>query len=364
MFGRKLIKGIVLTVNVVVVLFLLLSLLSAVVSPDKFVYLAYFSLFFPVIACINILFVIFWIIVRRWLFLVSFVALIFVYQPLSQNFALNFKKKNVENTERSFSILTYNTRMMYWMVKERGNPIISHILTTDADIVCLQEFSTSLKKEFLSEKDILKMLNRYPYYHIEYNVKNYHSMNSGNAVFSKYPIIKRERIMYDTRGNLSMFSDIVIAEKDTIRLINNHLESNVINDKERQKISDLQSNFDTDNLKSTTKYLSGQLTAAYRVRARQADKIAQVVSKSPYKTVVCGDFNDVPGSYAYSKIKGDKLKDAFTEKGFGLGWTYNSSLFKVRIDYVLYPEDFTLSKYEVKKVKYSDHYPVYCRINY
>ena len=362
MFGKKLFTGIIFTINIIAVLSLLLSLLSAVVSPDKFIYLSYFSLFFTIIACINVLFVFFWIIVRRWLFLVSLVALILVYKPISENFAFNFREKTVENTEPSFSILTYNTHMMYWMVKSRGNPIVSHILNADADIVCLQEFATSMKKEFLSEKEVIELLKKYPYHHIEYKIIKYNgTMNSGNAVFSKYPIVTRGRVKYNTKGNISTLTDIVISEKDTIRLINNHLESNFINDLQRQKISNLPYNFYADSLKSATKYLSGQLKASYRLRAKQADVIAQIVSDSPYKTVVCGDFNDVPGSYVYSKIKGN-LKDVFTEKGFGLGWTYNSSVFKIRIDYILCHKDFTVSEYNVKKVKYSDHYPIFCRI--
>ncbi|MDR0811021.1 MAG: endonuclease/exonuclease/phosphatase family protein [Paludibacter sp.] len=363
MFGKKLFTGIMLAINVLIALPLLLSLLAAVVSPEKFVYLAYFSLFFPVIAVVNIIFMLFWIIFRRWLFLVSLAALIIAHKPLSENFAINFDKIATENVTHSFSILTYNTHVMYWMVKEKGNPIISHVLNANADVVCLQEFSVSDNKKLLSEEDVLNLLSIYPYHHIEYRGRQSGNMSAGIATFSKFPIVNREKIEYDTKGNLSIFSDIAVSENDTIRLINNHLESNIINDAEWQKLTDLQHNFDTDKLKSSVLYFSGKLNPAYNLRARQAAEVAKVVNASPYETVVCGDFNDVPGSYVYEKMKG-KLKDAFTENGFGLGWTYNSSVFKVRIDYVLYSSNLLSSEYIVKKVKYSDHYPVYCKISY
>ena len=120
--------------------------------------------------------------------------------------------------------------------------------------------------------------------------------------------------------------------------------------------------FDTEKLSGTTLHLSRKLGAAYKARAVQADTIASIRNRSPYKVIICGDFNDVPVSYAYTKIKGN-LKDAFSETGFGLGWTLNLSIYKFRIDYVLYDATFTTNYFNISKVKYSDHYPVYCQLN-
>jgi endonuclease/exonuclease/phosphatase family metal-dependent hydrolase len=124
----------------------------------------------------------------------------------------------------------------------------------------------------------------------------------------------------------------------------------------------LKDSFDTEKLSGTTLHLSRKLGAAYKARAVQADTIASIRNRSPYKVIICGDFNDVPVSYAYTKIKGN-LKDAFSETGFGLGWTLNLSIYKFRIDYVLYDATFTTNYFNISKVKYSDHYPVYCQLN-
>ena len=94
----------------------------------------------------------------------------------------------------------------------------------------------------------------------------------------------------------------------------------------------------------------------------QANAVARIIAESPYKVIVFGDFNDVPASYAYTKIKG-KLKDAFAETGSGLGCTFNDKYYHFRIDYVLYdPGAFTPIQYKTDKVNYSDHYPVLCQI--
>lgn len=108
--------------------------------------------------------------------------------------------------------------------------------------------------------------------------------------------------------------------------------------------------------------MSRKLGAAYRVRASQADSVSKLVSSSPYPVMVVGDFNDLPSSYAYTKIRAN-LKDAFVEKGFGLGWTFSEKIFKFRIDHILYDPSIKLVDFKLdNKVHFSDHYPLYCKI--
>lgn len=74
--------------------------------------------------------------------------------------------------------------------------------------------------------------------------------------------------------------------------------------------------------------------------------------------LICGDLNDLPGSYTYTKLKGN-LKDAFAEKGFGLGRTYNQILPTLRIDYILYdPRLLQIRGFSSPVLSLSDHNPV------
>jgi endonuclease/exonuclease/phosphatase (EEP) superfamily protein YafD len=84
-----------------------------------------------------------------------------------------------------------------------------------------------------------------------------------------------------------------------------------------------------------------------------------VIDESPYPVLICADFNDVPGSYTYTKVK-KNLKDAFAEKGFGLGRTYNLIFPTLRIDYIFYdPEILELSGYQsIRTTELSDHNPI------
>ncbi|EPR74298.1 hypothetical protein ADIWIN_0640 [Winogradskyella psychrotolerans RS-3] len=81
-------------------------------------------------------------------------------------------------------------------------------------------------------------------------------------------------------------------------------------------------------------------------------------SKTKYKTIVTGDFNNTPYSYIYRMIKGDDLKDTFEAAGNGFGRTYDFKFFPMRIDFILADEDFTVNGFKTFDVKLSDHYPI------
>ena len=54
----------------------------------------------------------------------------------------------------------------------------------------------------------------------------------------------------------------------------------------------------------------------------------------PYPYIISGDFNDTPSSYAVNQMaKG--FKNAFREKGTGLGRTYNGDFPNYQIDYIM-----------------------------
>ena len=83
-----------------------------------------------------------------------------------------------------------------------------------------------------------------------------------------------------------------------------------------------------------------------KLRAMQADTIADIIAASPYPVIVCGDFNDTPISYTYRRVS-RKLKDAFREVGRGYSYTYRGFFDMLRIDYVLFDKRFTALGYDV-----------------
>src|SRR6185295_11423566 len=82
-------------------------------------------------------------------------------------------------------------------------------------------------------------------------------------------------------------------------------------------------NFGTDKESQEmekSKRIIGKLKVAFERRARQAGKLKKEIESSPYKVIVCGDFNDTPTSYTYNTIS-KNLGDAFVEGGTGMSQT-------------------------------------------
>ena len=75
--------------------------------------------------------------------------------------------------------------------------------------------------------------------------------------------------------------------------------------------------------------------------------------------LVCGDFNDTPISYTHRTIQGP-LQDAYAASGCGVGVTYNENFFWFRIDDILHSANMKPINCTVDKVRYSDHYPLWC----
>lgn len=363
MFGKAILKFIFLAINLIAFFFMLMALIGTVLSPAVFVFPAYFALFFPFIVALNIGLVIFWLLARKWYFLISLVILLFSSTMINETFPVHVGKRPPVRTPQPIRILTYNTMVSGKLVKhtrKKPNNVIQYILDADADIVCMQEFTVSNKDEYLTKADIMRIFSKYPYKHIEYQQKG-KLKHSGVATFSKFPIVNKQEIHFPSRYNISIFTDINIYGK-TIRLVNNHLESNRLTGDDKNMPLILKDKFDTENLTDITRQFSRKLGAAYKLRAAQADAVARVIEASPYSVIVCGDLNDVPVSYTYKKIKG-KLNDAFVETGTGFGWTFRERFYRFRIDYVFYdPATFVLVDYKTDKVRFSDHLPVICEL--
>lgn len=354
----KFFKGLFLLFNILAVFALILVKIGSVVSPNTFILTAYASLGLLPFVIINVGFVVLWALFRKWYFLISLVALILFGGTVKSVFPLNSGKTEIDTTARKVTVLSYNTMntgLLKKHKKDDPNPVIKYILDTDADIICLQEFAFSENESQFQEDDFERIFKKYPHKHVSFQLNKW-SMNIGVATLSKFPIIDKRNVDYHADFNMSIYSDIVIGD-DTVRVVNNHLESNRVTAQDMKETSELRSDFSSEKLSSVTKYLSQKLSLAYKVRAKQADVVSKLIKESPYKIISCGDYNDVPSSYTYSKIKGN-MKDAFKETGSGVGWTFVHSLYRFRIDYIMYDKSFQSANYKTGKLKASDHYPI------
>jgi endonuclease/exonuclease/phosphatase family metal-dependent hydrolase len=117
---------------------------------------------------------------------------------------------------------------------------------------------------------------------------------------------------------------------------------------------------DFDAIDDATKNKWGvvrKMKHAFEERAVQAEIVSNEINKSPYPTIITGDFNDVPNSYTYQKIaKG--WQDAFLSKGFGFGATYLGLSPILRIDYILANEKWSVTSWEQTDENLSDHHMI------
>jgi len=341
-----------LLINFMVVASLFFADSARWVSPVKFLLPSYFGLAFPVILLLTVLFLLFWIIRRKWYFVISLTALLVSYQSVFNTFPLNRKKEEPEN---SIKLLSYNVHLFNFYDPKTKKVIVNYLVDSGADIICLQEFGYS--NAFQSE--ILKKLSpKYPYSHIELTHAK-QNRSYGIATFSKFPILQKVRMPYDSKYNLTIYSDIQIHDK-IVRVFNCHLESNRLTEDDKELIKNLGEEYKNDRINEAVDHLYQKLGRSYKLRAKQAELIAEEITKTDLPIIVCGDFNDVPVSYVYTKIKGDRLSDAFAKSGRGYGHTFNEKMFWFRIDHIMYSNDFSAFQFKVDKVDYSDHFPVEC----
>jgi len=335
---------------------LLISYLAANINPANFWLPAFWGLAYPYLLVINILFVIYWMIRKRWSFLIPLIAILIGYQSFSNFIQFNFSAKS-ENTENSIDVLSYNVRSfdIYKWTKDPKTPenIIQLIKNAKAGIICFQEFRTT-KSGLLSIYNLKKELDT------KHSIRSKHG--TGTAIFSQYPIIHQGEISFE-KGNLcgAIFADVKIGKK-TLRIYNLHLESNRFVGKNYKFINKKEFKADEQEL-DEIKDISFRLRYAFIRRSKQAQIIRAHIDKSPHPTIVCGDFNDTPQSFTYKTLS-DDFSDCFKDKGFGISTTYAGDFPSFRIDYILHDKHIKCNKYQRIKKHYSDHFPIISNLSF
>lgn len=321
-------------INLVVAFLLVVSFILPYVPPKSFPTISLLSLAVFPLLILNFLFVIYWLIKLKRKIVISLIVLIIAHFHFGSFFQYSSESKN-SKSKNSLSVLSYNVHLFNGYEENPQPEIVakkfSDILTSQQpDIICIQEFYAENKVDF----------SAYPYQYIYYR----NGERLGHAILSKYPFINKGTFDFKNTGNNALYVDI-IKNKDTLRVYNLHLQSLGIT----PSITSLQEGDKEKFVKRTSN--------AFKKQQEQAEIIKKHQQESKYPVLLCGDFNNTPFSYVYHKLS-NNLKDAFTEKGNGLGATYLFDSFPTRIDYILTSEDLNVVSFENIKTTFSDHYPV------
>lgn len=334
----------------------LLGAYSGYIPPVRWIIPAFLGLFFPALLVAQIGVTIFWLLAwdKRRLLLVAAVWLISLPQLLAY-FPISRAEKSLGTEEESLRILSYNVCAFGFKphTKTSPNATLQYIKSSGADIVCIQEAMLNQNPwAGVVSKTLRSYLDEdYPYI----NVIRVNRGGSTLALLSKYPIKEAKEIPLPSWVNGAVAYKVDIRGKETL-VINVHLESFRLRRVDGEDYLRLAKDGDAIRLKDA---LRAKLSPTFRSHNIQANIIHDLIqSYGSGRVIVCGDFNDTPLSYARYKI-GEGLEDAFVSKGNGLGITFHTRPFFVRIDHILFGPAFRALRCEVDKTaSESDHYPI------
>ena len=312
------------------------------ISPEKSGVLSVVALGAPIIYLFDIAVMFYWVVRWRWYrasIMIAMVVLGLFY--LSRYYKFDFERQyDSSYVERRYTkVLSYNVHA------GKGEEFISYIEKHNPDILCLQEIYGRDNVAILGEK--------------YQSTKQDDDSSISNHIFSRYRIIRSGGIEGVLRQN-GVWADLKIKD-DTIRVVSLHLQSTSIRPEDTQFLEKHEYILDKER-DSKLRSIVERLVENNRKRALQADAVADFLEKSPYQTIVCGDFNDVPLSYTYNRIAGG-LDDTFSKQADGFAYTYNTRYHLLRIDNILVSPSIEVVSYEVdNKIELSDHYPVVSRL--
>jgi len=262
--------------------------------------------------------------------------------------------------------MSYNVRLfdLYnWRnesSKMTQSAIFGLIHSESPDILCIQDYYSGAGRKADFADTICREAG-YKYKSVELINKTHKGLPYGLAIFSKYPIVHSYKLDFpNSKVNFSQSIDIKVG-KDTIRVINLHLESIKFGKEDYTFVNEITSTTaSNEKLKKRGNAILLKMKNAYVKRAVQIETVAAYIRKSPYPVILAGDFNDTPVSYSYRQID-NELDDTFVDAGKGLGQTHAQMLPLLRIDYIFHSEELKTIEHKIINKDYSDHFPVVAR---
>ncbi len=352
-------KGVLLTLNIIAAAVLFMALLASYVPPSDIAVFSIAALIYPIVLFINLIFIFIWLMVKRKYWLLSFLLIILGFNNLINNFQLSFNQDTVKS-DSQVKIISYNVQL--FATDEKGNDssdiknnIIHFLKDEDANIICLQEYHSLDRNVYTPLIDLNNRLLKNSYYYESYFNPRFDQL-SGLVIFSNYKAVNKGKLKFPGSRTFGIFTDLLI-NSDTVRVFNIHLSSI------RLQASDidfvLKPDFkDQESFKNRSASIYTKLSNAFILREQQMNQVVQEINACRYPIILCGDFNDTPSSYVYSLLS-DKLVDNFIKKGHMLGRTYAGNIPYLRIDYIFTSNQFKINMFErPEKLNYSDHFPL------
>lgn len=335
-----------------------LGFLSTQISPEKFVYLALFGLSYPFWLAMALFGLLYAIIRKRWKMAILTSVVLIVTGDLSLS-TVGIGHQGCpdcyDEDQNVLRVMTYNVRIFdlynWGSGAQTRDKIFTFLQDHPVDVLAFQEFYHTDREGVFETRDTLITFLDNRYFHERYTHEMHGKQYFGVATFSKYPIVGKGEIAFESDvNNFCIYTDIKKGE-DTVRVYNAHLASIRFQKEDYQAI-------DKGPDQKEARRLADRLLGAYKRRASQVDVIAESIESSPYKAIMCGDFNDTPVSYAYRRMTRN-LKDAFRGNYTGFGGTHIGLFPFLRIDFIFADAQMTPHYFKLHhEFEDSDHHPL------
>ena len=300
----------------------------------------------PLLIAGNVVFLIYWLVLRRFHWACMPLITILCCIPYMGTLFQFGSQDEKADAKPGLKIASYNVAMFGRETSGfMAQDILSEMKKQKVDIACMQEYN-----DYAGDKKNSDSYKEYfPYMAVG---------KSDMVIYSRYPIVKSENIPFDMTNNSAQWAEIKYND-NVYRVYNVHLETTGINGALHKAAKQEARGIDVPN-NAFMNYIYGQYTVGMIARSGQANQLAMNMRESEAPIIVCGDFNDVPYSYVYNTMLGDKI-DGFKECGSGYMNTFRGNK-NVRIDYIFHDKEMEGISYYKKELSYSDHYPIFMRI--
>lgn len=341
------------TMSLAVALFI--AYLTPYVAPSTFGSLTIVGIFAPILYIGVAICLLLWVVMGRWR-IAGCVALMLIpgLFRLSDFYNVELHREVEQKPSRgSFTLLSYNVRGFR---DDNSMRVVDKYVDyfserEELDVLCFQEYALDIPSVERIDS-LLKSRNR--------RIYSNDVVESGEVVlrtYSRYPIIASGSLSGEGSGT-TQWVDIIIGKSDTLRIFNNHLQSMNISSDDSSDIEQGKILNDGDRMLS----IVDRIAKNSSIRAEYVDTLRTIIANTPYRRVICGDFNDTPMSYVYGELI-DGHVDAFEQCGGGYGYTFRPMHRTLRIDYVLYSPELEAEEYDVDvENELSDHLPVTARL--
>ena len=331
--------------NIVLTVLTFLAYVLPFLAPKFFPFLSVLTLVLPLFLIVNGLFFIYWILQLKRQMILSGIVLVLGITFVNKFY--KFSSTEQLREEKDFVVMSYNVRLFnlfQWIERESvKDEMKAFIDEQNPDILCIQEYSETANVDLrvYKHKFIFMQGNK---------------IKTGQAIFSKFPIIDQGNIEFPESDNLIVYADIRKGS-DTIRVYNMHLQSIKIS----PDVSEMQEHVETiDQQKSQMVFK--RIGQAFTKQQLQAEILMKHKKECNYPMIICGDMNNSAFSYVYRSIKGN-LNDCFEEAGKGFGETYNFKYYPARIDYIFADKSMKVKSFQnFPQFKNSDHFPIVTRL--